>query len=131
VTSDKDEEALDSYEGFPTLYGKREFIMRIKMDGRTEVTARVYYYHMMRQDSESAPSPGYHECIAQGYADWKMTGELWRLKLAREEAHKWKPKSGRLQRAFGFIDTLTEPLLMSEEEYDRLFDELERRERDA
>ena len=60
--SDRDEQALDVFEGWPSLYRKE----RIGQDG---VEFMVY---VMNSDRPWEPSGGYVASIAQGYQDWGL-----------------------------------------------------------
>lgn len=60
--SDADELALDTFEGWPTLYRKEI----IRVDG---MDVMVY---VMNSDRPWPPSSGYLETIAQGYRDWGL-----------------------------------------------------------
>jgi hypothetical protein len=58
----KDETALDRYEGYPNLYGKR--MMEVDLDGRA-VSAMIY---VMTPGHEAGyPSDYYLDVIAEGY----------------------------------------------------------------
>ena len=63
--SDEDERSLDRYEGYPYLYTKKDFPLR--MHGR-KITAMAYI--MTRGFPISFPRPGYLEIIQQGYDDF-------------------------------------------------------------
>ena len=67
--TDKCERALDIYEGFPTLYRKEAF--SIKVEGRIE---DVMFYTMNRQ-GYNLPSEHYFRCIEQGYIQNKLPTE--------------------------------------------------------
>ncbi len=56
-----DEHSLDRYEGFPTLYRKELFEMRI---GGRKKECMAY---LMNAGQEGAPSPSYLETIKRGY----------------------------------------------------------------
>lgn len=60
--SDRDEMALDVFEGWPTLYRKEI----IRVDG---MDVMVY---VMNSDQPWPPSSGYLETIARGYRDWGL-----------------------------------------------------------
>lgn len=62
----KDEAALDRYEGFPWLYRKEEF--RVKLPDLRTVTAMAYI--MTPGRAWSRPSPYYLRTIKQGYKDF-------------------------------------------------------------
>jgi gamma-glutamylcyclotransferase (GGCT)/AIG2-like uncharacterized protein YtfP len=58
----RDEEALDIYEGFPTLYRKET--VEVSLDGRP-VKAMVYI--MNEKYPAGTPSAGYYDTILTGY----------------------------------------------------------------
>jgi hypothetical protein len=60
--SDRDEQALDVFEGWPSLYRKE----RIGQDGLE------FMVYIMNSDRPSEPSGGYVATIAQGYQDWGL-----------------------------------------------------------
>ncbi|MHB1154859.1 MAG: gamma-glutamylcyclotransferase family protein [Eubacteriales bacterium] len=61
--TEKDEESLDRYEGWPTLYRKENIIVTMDNDKRNEVMA----YIMNPIYNESAPSLYYYNIIKDGY----------------------------------------------------------------
>lgn len=63
--TDEDEKALDRYEGYPYLYGKR--FIKIHVDGQ-EKSAMVYI--MTPGHALVSPSSSYYETIKQGYRDF-------------------------------------------------------------
>jgi len=60
--SEKDERALDDFEGYPYLYRKEI----IQSDGLE------FMVYVMNQDPPSEPSINYLLTIAQGYQDWSL-----------------------------------------------------------
>ena len=60
---DKDERALDIYEGYPSLYRKETIEVEMK---DKKVQAMVY---IMNEGRPQLPSKGYLEVIAEGYDD--------------------------------------------------------------
>ena len=60
--SDRDEQALDVFEGWPSLYRKE----RIGQDGLE------FMVYIMNSDRPSEPSGGYVATIAQGYQNWGL-----------------------------------------------------------
>ena len=72
--SDKDEKALDRYEGYPYLYDKET--MMLNMDG-DKVEAMIYL--MNPGQMLTIPSLGYLNTIRKGYRDFGFpTKELYR-----------------------------------------------------
>lgn len=61
------EAALDHYENFPTLYGKK--IIDLHLDGRV---LSVMTYIMNPRYGYGPPSAAYVEVIRQGYHDWQI-----------------------------------------------------------
>ena len=68
--TERDEEALDWYEGFPTLYYKQEFSLVV--DGN-RLTAMAYI--MTPGRPWAAPSRSYLDTIRQGYDDFDITSD--------------------------------------------------------
>lgn len=60
--SDEDEQALDTFEGWPTLYRKEI----LTCDGLE------FMVYVMNSDRAWLPSSGYFMSIAQGYRDWGL-----------------------------------------------------------
>ena len=78
----KDEQALDTYEGFPRHYRKE--IVRVPWDKRT-VSAMVY---IMNRGGVGFPSKWYFETVYDGYNDFNLDPEplfqaLWDAQKAR------------------------------------------------
>jgi hypothetical protein len=70
-----DEESLDLYEGTPTFYEKISVPVTVEDDS---LVREVMTYRMVesRSDfSERSPSPGYEECIADGYESFGWNRE--------------------------------------------------------
>lgn len=69
--TDKCEDALDIFEGFPHLYRKEDFVVQLHQPELVETfgdIADVMFYTMNREGYAS-PSYGYYEVIKQGYQD--------------------------------------------------------------
>ena len=64
--SKRDLEALDRYEGFPTLYYREE--MEVETRGMGHMKAIVYIMHKCYRPS--LPRAGYYEIIEEGYYNW-------------------------------------------------------------
>ena len=64
LLDEKSERDLDQYEGFPNLYRKQLF--RVKVSG-TELAAMAYIMNENRP--YRLPSPAYFETVRQGYRD--------------------------------------------------------------
>lgn len=79
--SERDEQALDWYEGWPRLYEKRTFCVTVR--GKT-ISAMAYI--MMPGHKIAPPSAGYLDTIAQGYEDFGF--DVGPLMLAAEEAER-------------------------------------------
>lgn len=77
----EDENILDRYEGFPSLYRKEQ--VSLEVDGQ-EQKAMVYIMNGNRPLVE--PSMGYYECIHQGYIENGM--DLSYLERALEQSQK-------------------------------------------
>ncbi len=78
--SARDEQALDRYEGWPSLYRKEYFLCEI--DGQIR---QVMYYKMNAHDI-GTPSEYYFDVIAQGFRDWGLNTHA--LLRAREHAEE-------------------------------------------
>lgn len=79
--SNEDEKALDRYEGYPFLYTKKDFPLRLK--GRV---IKAMAYIMMPGYPITPPRGGYLETIVRGYYDFKFdTGTLFE---AAEESER-------------------------------------------
>lgn len=63
------ERALDIYEGYPTLYVKKE--VEVKIKGKTK-KAMVYIMDKQYTNMVAAPTEYYFNVIARGYADNKV-----------------------------------------------------------
>jgi len=79
--SERDELALDRYEGWPHLYEKQTF--RVKVRGKT-ISAMAYI--MTPGHRLSVPCQAYVDTIAQGYEDFGF--DLGPLVLAVEDAER-------------------------------------------
>lgn len=84
--TDECEQALDIFEGFPTLYRKEYFNIKLSGAMRRDFgkTATVMFYAMNRTGYQE-PSLPYYECILDGYKQNDMV--LKPLKEALE--HSW------------------------------------------
>lgn len=60
--TDKCEMALDVYEGYPRLYGKKYFM----------INGEKYLTYTMNQDGIQPPSRGYVDTIRCGYDDFRL-----------------------------------------------------------
>ena len=68
--SDDDLARLDTYEGYPSLYGREHLLVRPRgLDEADELPAVTY---VMRDDYPGLPSPGYLETIRRGYGQWEL-----------------------------------------------------------
>ena len=63
-----DIEALDRYEGYPTFYYKKSFIVPCS-DGKRH---RIFAYIMHEDRQIGIPSPWYVETCYEGYTNFKM-----------------------------------------------------------
>jgi gamma-glutamylcyclotransferase (GGCT)/AIG2-like uncharacterized protein YtfP len=71
------ERALDIFEGYPNLYRKEYFDVKIGVDIDGEVIEQVMFYKMNRQ-GYGLPSESYFRTIESGYRQNKLdTDELW------------------------------------------------------
>lgn len=67
--SERDEQALDRYEGYPRYYDKRELDidMRPLYNGEKVVPVKAMVYIMTKGPEIFAPSDAYYETIYEGY----------------------------------------------------------------
>lgn len=79
--SDKDEKALDVYEGFPTLYRKET--VKVDIEGKN---TDVMVYIMNDKYPYETPSRYYYETIEEGYRDCDLDTKF--LKKALKESIK-------------------------------------------
>lgn len=63
-------EALDSYEGYPSLYGRKG--LKIVKPNRKVVTAIIYFMH---RDGYASPTISYYGSIHDGYQDCNLPTE--------------------------------------------------------
>jgi len=71
--------ALDRYEGYPRLYGKR--YAHATVDGERVAT---FYYVLNDPYTEHPPSPFYYATVEEGFNEWGFDQEV--LRTARAEA---------------------------------------------
>ena len=86
--TDKCEAALDRYEGFPSLYGKREF----EIDGNPGIFYTMNPAHPSRYDI-APPSDYYYEACLEGFRDFGIDPQ----RLRRARAHAVKTEAERLE----------------------------------
>lgn len=69
---DRDEKALDGYEGYPHLYIKR--YVKVITEFGTEMTVMMYVmnHKHARSWSEYVPGKRYYNIIKEGYEHWKI-----------------------------------------------------------
>lgn len=71
--SERDELALDHYEGFPTFYYKKEFKLPIKGIKTGKIRERDVFVYIMHEDRPyGIPSRHYIETCAFGYSVFKF-----------------------------------------------------------
>lgn len=79
--SDRDRDRLDTYEGYPSLYGREKVTVRID---RAELVAATY---VMRDDYLGLPSPAYLDTIRRGYDKWGLPKLALDIAVAKVENH--------------------------------------------
>lgn len=93
--SDQDEEALDHFEGFPTLYRKET----IEQDGLQ------FMVYVMNASQPWEPSQSYVDTITEGYGDWGLSVEdldlavqrtLWEIDYDMQRSASTWPRLGDL-----------------------------------
>lgn len=68
--SRQDERALDRYEGYPSLYYKKEMILPVQLiDGKTR-NLRIFLYIMDESRKPGLPTAGYYDTCLEGYGDF-------------------------------------------------------------
>lgn len=87
--SDQDEDALDRFEGYPTLYRKQS----IQQDGLE------FMVYVMNASAPWEPSAGYLETIEHGYDDWGLAQQDLDLAVQRtlwemEYDMQWSARGG-------------------------------------
>lgn len=94
---ERDERALDRYEGFPRLYTKATFRIRLKdqkahealgyqwKGGARVVRAMLYFMVDQRRSTVRPPSAGYLQTIAEGYGHWGLDPSALECALQRAE----------------------------------------------
>lgn len=88
------ERALDLYEGFPRLYGKRTVLVRTS-DGEC-VSAMIYVLSRQYEDRPAEPSGSYLTTIWQGYRDHGLAFAALRAALDENEREleEWQGGTG-------------------------------------
>lgn len=69
--SPEDEKSLDRYEGYPTLYYKKDLTLPVQITGtevKQEMTAMVYI--MNERNRLASPSCYYYKMLADGYEEF-------------------------------------------------------------
>jgi len=69
--SERDEQRLDRYEGYPVYYGKEEW--PVTMADGSELTGMIY---LMRSKRGDMPTTGYYEGIRSAYKDLGLRSEI-------------------------------------------------------
>ena len=64
--SERDLRLLDKYEGYPSIYNRREVVV-FPEEGEA---VKAVTYIKVEQSEETKPSPEYVATIQQGYRDW-------------------------------------------------------------
>ncbi len=76
-----DERALDRYEGFPHLYTKRSFPMKVMRRGQEKIVDVMFY--VMQDDYLAPPDDFYLSTIEEGYHDWQIPSTTLNSAVAR------------------------------------------------
>ncbi len=76
--SERDERALDLYEGYPKLYRKEEMPVKVKslIDGRTIGTVQAFVYIMDESRMLGRPHASYLGVCAEGYERFGFDQDL-------------------------------------------------------
>ena len=89
--SERDEQRLDRYEGYPVYYTKEEWPVTLA-DG-TEITGMIYRMQLKRGDM---PVMGYYEGIRSAYEDLGLRSEIKSMlepALLRSLRRRYKPSA--------------------------------------
>lgn len=81
--TDKCEESLDYYEGYPRMYTKADVSVTV---GNQEVKAMAYVMTEKYENAYKMPTGDYYNIIAEGYKDHKLDKDT--LKGALDEAKR-------------------------------------------
>ena len=68
--SEKDEIALDRYEGYPTFYYKRFYTLEVELNNGEKTTVRAFAYIMHEDRPLGIPTKFYLETCLDGYSDF-------------------------------------------------------------
>ena len=86
-TTADDELALDRYEGYPTFYYKKEFVLPIKGIKTSKVRNRKVYVYIMHKDRPiGIPTKSYVRTCIEGYHNFGFDIDV--LKKAYERSRK-------------------------------------------
>lgn len=78
--SDLDEAALDIYEGWPRLYEKQDFVVKL---GGKSITAMAYI--MTKGHPFAAPNKAYRATLRRGYRNCKLDRNVLETAISRAE----------------------------------------------
>lgn len=87
--SEKNEQALDRYEGYPSHYFKQN--VPVQLDGE-EVSAMVYIMNLKMKFGR--PSPYYDQTVMEGYHDCELDTDVLN-QAVRDSAQKFYEEYGR------------------------------------
>lgn len=95
------ERSLDKYEGFPSLYIKDGFWIKVNRRDGVSVERPVMFY-TMQTEAIQPPCEAYYETIRQGYDDWSIPYDT--LEAAYRESIEspcfgWSRRNTRSRRA--------------------------------
>ena len=72
--TDRCEDSLDIFEGFPHLYRKKQFVVQLHQPELKDTFGDVVdvMFYTMNRSGYGSPSYGYYETIKQGYKDCQL-----------------------------------------------------------
>ena len=99
--SEKNEQALDRYEGYPSHYFKQN--VPVQLDGE-EVNAMVYIMNLKLQFG--MPSPYYYQTVLEGYHDCGLDTDVLdqAVKDSAQNFYKSYSRRSQQQTLFGYAD---------------------------
>lgn len=83
----EDEASLDTYEGYPDFYYKKDIELLVKEIDGTQVTLSAFVYIMHEENSLGNPTDRYMNTCLEGYKDFKFDDKF------LIEAHKKSERS--------------------------------------
>ena len=76
IIQEGDEVALDRYEGFPTLYYKKDFVVDLISENGKKTTINAFAYIMHEDRILGAPSEEYIRRVREGYKNFNFDEKI-------------------------------------------------------